>query len=334
MIRSKNQIAILYNFDLIRIYIIGFGNFKIKKKFLSMAFSGGKELVNVIINSVDRISGERDNFIVQFNPVLNNIKRVSLQKVEFPFSFNNVTTTYGNSLTISLTTTYGTTNIGIQIPNGFYTTTELITAINTVLQNYFSTVSVPSGGNVSPFNFTYSSIPNRVQLDYNASVWTGSPVSITFIVGATPLDNHIFRMLGLDDYTNTTFTCTPAGNTNYQFTFAHPATINIPISALLINIAGLPSKVLTSSQNVGTFYVDVTRQSYQGQSVYEPNTYNSRRDYYNELEVAENLFSFQQLRVSITDSRGYSVLTDQNVTNWSMTLLVEQYPHQIFKRNL
>jgi len=91
---------------------------------------------------------------------------------------------------------------------------------------------------------------------------------------------------------------------------------------------------LTSSQNVGTFYVDVTRQSYQGQSVYEPNTYNSRRDYYNELEVAENLFSFQQLRVSITDSRGYSVLTDQNVTNWSMTLLVEQYPHQIFKRNL
>jgi len=281
------------------------------------------DVATIVINSVDRISGSKDDFTIQLNPVITNVKSLRLQSVRFPFNFNNVTTNYGNTFTVHLVTGVNDYLIPIVIPNGFYTTNALLTYINQALIDAFAGFpNVPPGANISPITLTFAAIPNRVLLNYNCTVH--SPATLTFVVPADPVVAHVFRMLGLPVDVDTVYAIPATPPFSFQAVFPDPATTNLPISEILIYIEGLPSKVLTSYRQGAQFYVDVQAGVLNGQQVQSPNTYNVNRDYENNIVIVPNYFNFQQVRIWIRDSRGL-LLTDQNLTEWSMSMSLDLY---------
>ncbi len=279
----------------------------------------------VIINSRDRISGTKDNFLVRINPVLNNIRSLSLQSCQLPFNFNNVTTQYGNTILFHLFTLVHDQFIQITIPNGYYSIQQLIVVLNQAMIDFYAALpNLPAGTNICPISFSFSPIPDRINLNFNASFYNGAPATLTFLATQTGTQlAHLYRMLGLPDDEDYTFTF-PAGPTSFQFQLPLPASNHLPISYVFINISDLPTKVISSSQHTGQFYIDISPTLVHGEQVEAPVSYKINRDYWNDVYLPANFFNFKEVTVSLTDSRGKS-LFDQNVTEWSLTMLVETY---------
>jgi len=292
--------------------------------------SSDLEAYSIIIDSSDRLSGTPDNFVVNFNPTISRVRRIELMNAFLPFNFNNVTSTYGNTFYFSLSGTAfpipPLVNIAVPIPNGFYTLPQIITAINESLVNVFAGILT---GYASPITFSLASIPNRLILNYNASIF-GGIVTLSFnqppknqSTGIIP--NYLYKMLGLMSTGITTFTYGPGGGPMYVNTLPNPATAQLPISYVLLFIQGLPAKCITSSQIGTQFYIDIEGATILGQQIALPNSYKNRRDYWNVIELQNDFFNFQQLNVQITDNFGQSLLFDQNVTDWHFSFKVTTF---------
>ena len=282
------------------------------------------DIYSIIIDSRNRIEGTPENFKVVFNPQLTNVKKLSLQSTHMGFNFNNVTETYGRRLRFNLTWSSGVVQSHVELPIGRYSLVELLVAINTELQAFFNNTFATS----PPFTLSLSAIPNRVLISYDPTFFT-APATLTFLVPANntstnlPL-SYLLTMLGLStDIANpTVFTFPVLGP--FVGTFPNPATAQLPISYIIINVEGVPSKVLTSAQIGGTFYVDVNSTNISSQVINAPNDFKSMTSYYNEVNLQRGVFNFAYLRVFIVDNFGQPLL-DQNVIDWHFSFIVSRY---------
>lgn len=289
--------------------------------------NGGSQLdiSSIIIDSRSRLSGTPANFKVRFNPALKRVKKLTLQSTFLPFNFNNVTSTYGNTLRFTLNTSgpYFDTVNNIVIPVGFYTMSELLTTLNQQIIQYFSDL-----GYSSPISFSFSSIPNRVIINYNTSGGFDG-ATLTFIPPAfdpTQLGfarNYLYLMLGLSGTTNTVYNY-PLVATLYNSVLSNPTTIQLPFSYILMFIEGLPAKVISSTQIASNFYIDIFSANLNGTELALPNNFKAQRDYFNTVEIKDNFFNFAELTVTIVDNFGQS-LDEQNVTDWHFSFTVEAY---------
>lgn len=272
---------------------------------------------NYIVNSVDRIYEFGDDptrFKVNLTPNLSNLRTIRLENATFPFNWNNVVPEYGNSLHIIYTSgVAGVLDFYVTIPTGFYTTTQLLAYINTAVQNFFSTQPLV----VSPFLLVENTVTTRIELNYDSSVW-GTGI-VDFDLSWAPIRStsfHVYRMLGLSttDQALNTFTFAVSGFQSFPLTFAN----NLPISYILINIEEIPSHVLTTGHKAGTFYVSVSDAVINGERVQAPISFKRDQDYFNDINLPEFAFNMKELNVTLTDSRGYSLL-NQGPKEWSMT---------------
>jgi hypothetical protein len=177
-----------------------------------------------------------------------------------------------------------------------------------------------------------SEVTNRVYLTYNSSppfnAAGSTPITISFTPAAAGINgiapNYFLTMLGLPANVVTVFSV-PVANISNVFTMPHPATAQLPINGVIINIVGLPTKVLTSSQRTGQFYIGVTAANLNGQHVALPNTFKVNNTFFNSIFLEDNYFAFSQLQVYLTDNNGNSLNPDQNPTDWNMSMLVTTY---------
>jgi hypothetical protein len=287
----------------------------------------------IVIDSRDRLfgTGGVTNFLVQFQPQMTRVASVELQYCFLPFVFSNVTTTYGNQFSFTLANTAAVNGtFAVTIPNGFYSLAQMVAIANTELVAVFENLA--GGPYACPITFALSEVTNRVYMTYNSSPpfnqAAGTPIAITFTPAAKGLNgiapNYFFTMLGLDATTTTLFTV-PSAKISTVFTFPLAATAQLPINGVIINIVGLPSKVLTSSQRTGQFYIGVTAANLNGQHVALPNTFKVNSTFFNSVFLEDNYFAFSQLQVYLTDNNGNSLDPDQNPTDWNMSMLVTTY---------
>lgn len=281
-----------------------------------------EEIYSIIIDSRTRLSGTPENFKVRFNPVVSRIKTIKLESVFLPFNFNNVTVLYGNSLQFVHNWNGGTLSTSITIPIGFYNINELLTALNDAFTERYALLP---GNPASPFTFTLASIPNRVLLNYNSTNFpTAADITFTpFPASAATgvASNYLYTMLGLDSVSPTTFTFPNDGNTTFVRTLANSVSVQLPISYVMIFIQGLPAKVISSGQIASQFYIDISGANLQGKIIALPNSYKANHDYYNSVDVKNDFFNFQELRVYITDNYGQT-LDEQNVVDWHFSFKV------------
>lgn len=294
----------------------------------------------IVIDSRDRIlnTGDPTNFIVRFQPQMTRVASLELQQCFLPFVFTNVTTTYGNTLSITIanTTVSPSITFNVTIPTGFYSLTQLVSIINTEMTAYFinnfTTPPYPAGSNNCPISFALSEVTNRIYFTYNStSPWTASgstPILITFNIlptnanGISP--NYLLTMLGMPNNTASVFIAFSA-SVSTVFTLPNPATAQLPINGVIINIVGLPTKVLTSSQRTGQFYIGVTAANLNGQHVALPNIFKVNNSYFNSIFLEDNYFAFSELQVYLTDNNGNSLAVDQNPIDWNMSMVVTTY---------
>lgn len=289
--------------------------------------SSDLDTYSIIIDSRTRISGNPSDFRVLFVPVVQRVKRIQLESVVLPFNFNNVTTIYGNQLSFTLLTTAQNFSGTISLPVGFYTLNNLIIAVNEAFLNYFQNL-----GYASPITLTFSPIPNKIILNYDNTILFGSPAVLTFIPSlpssqTSIAPNYLFNMLGLNPQIPTVFNI-PNVIPTPGIVFANPATIQLPISYVLLFIEGLPSKVIASSQIAAQFYIDISAANLNGTEIVLPNSYKAYKDYFNTVEVQNNFFSFSELRVYITDNFGQSLYPEQNVIDWHFSFKVDCYKYK------
>ena len=267
---------------------------------------------SMIINSLDRKSGDAGNFSVTFNPAYRNLKNIRLEKVTFPFAFNNATDTYGHDLYLNLNTPLGNFDLTLPLQNGFYTTANLLLQINAELVNVFNAL-----GQTTPISLHLDPISNRINVVYNGS-WYAFPASATFTSGPTPQQSHPLAMLGLPLVGPVTFNF--SGITMSQaFSFPRPPSANLPITSVFIHIENLPSRVVSTAGVAAQFAVEVHEATVSGELIQIPNTYQSRNDYFNEITVPPQSFNCKELKISLTDQRGHT-LYDQNLGEWSMKI--------------
>lgn len=293
----------------------------------------------IVVDSRDRISAVEDptNFRVKLQPQMTRVHALQLQYAFLPFVFSNVTTTYGNLLSISINnSSVSNVTVPIYLPTGFYSLTQLVQIMNTELaaqfNSLFTTPPYPSGSNICPITFSLSEVTNRIYMTYNATApWNASgsnPVTVTFNLlpktasGLSP--NYLLTMIGLPNNVSTVFTI-PTGTISNVFTLPNPATAQLPINGVIINIVGLPSKVLTTSQRAGQFYIGVTAANLSGQHVNLPNTFKVNNNFFNSIFLEDNYFAFAELNIYLTDNNGYPLYPDQNPTDWNMSMVVTTY---------
>lgn len=287
--------------------------------------SGRSENVyTIFIDSKNRVSGTPDNFKVRWQPQITDVHFISLMSCVLPFNFNNVTSLYGNSLPFTLTSGVAAFSSTLRIPIGFYSLDELLTFMNTALSRLFNThYSQPS-----PISFSLGTVPNRVLLSYNATYFT-SPATLTFHI--PPMDPttkvvplHLFRMLGLPIDQDTVYAFDGHPSLTYTQPFPLSASAQLPISAILIHIESLPTKVITSAQVPANFYVDIEIANLRGDLIALPVSFKAYNDYFNSIELSRNQFNFAELKVTISDNNG-KPLTEQNVIDWHMCFRVSTF---------
>ncbi len=267
---------------------------------------------SMIINSLDRVSGDAGKFTVTFNPSYRNLCNLRLEKVTFPFAFNNITDTYGNVVTFGLLSPAGNVTVTIPIQNGFYTIENYLIFLNQQLVTAFTAL-----GHTSPISLHLDTITNRISLVYNATFYT-YPSVVSISSGATPQTSHPLAMLGLPISGPTDFTFF-AGPVTQIRQFPRPPSANLPITSVFIHIENLPSRVISTAHSSAQFSVEVHEATVSGELIQIPNTYQSRNDYFNEINVPEQIFNCKELQISLTDQRGHS-LYDQNLGEWSMKI--------------
>lgn len=281
---------------------------------------------SIIVDTKDRIRGTPDDFTVQFLPVIQRVHFIELQSVFLPWLFDNVTVLYGNSLPFNLTSGAGVVAGTVIIPKGFYNIQELLVAVNLEFQRIFNLLP---GSPPTPITLSIASIPNRIILNYNATVFT-IPATLTFTPPPLNPATHIrptylFSMLGLPTNQATSFVFNNPPNINYTVEFPLSVNTQLPISYIMMHIEGLPSKVISSSSTGGQFYIDISGSNIEGKLIALPNSYKAYNDYWNTIELPGDFWNFSELKVFLTDNFGKPV-TEQNVIDWHFSFKVTTYP--------
>lgn len=128
------------------------------------------------VNSRDRSSGEVEDFRMELSQHIKLRQGVRYlaraENIRFPISFFQIDTAF---YTFSWTETDGVTahNLSINVPEGSYTITELITQLEVDME-----VESASSGDTNTFTITYSSFDNLVNISFDTTGASGTQITI------------------------------------------------------------------------------------------------------------------------------------------------------------
>ena len=125
----------------------------------------------ICINNKDRVSGDLDNFVVNIIPT-RNIEKIVLDKIVIPYTWYHVT---------DLTNEFEIVDTGthiVNITNGVYTSSTMITELTNQMNNSLSTLT---------FAVTFNDITNKI------SISGSSPFRLNFI-----LNQSIAKTIGFE----------------------------------------------------------------------------------------------------------------------------------------
>ena len=132
----------------------------------------------VLVDSQYRpqLTNSETNFTVQLNEKLTNVVSMEITNIQIPYTFYNLETRQYNNI-FTLTSMDTSTNWTIQVPNGYYTLSTLITKINALVNVHthhitFSTpdattglITITNNSNNSIDNFTIDFMPSGARLN-------------------------------------------------------------------------------------------------------------------------------------------------------------------------
>lgn len=244
------------------------------------------------------------------------VKRLQLMNCSIPFTFNNITTTYGNSLELTITpdtavpgTSY---DITVTIPSQFFDIVQLIDYINYEIDVQRIALGIPV-----VISFSISGTKNNY-LQINSSSLVAS-VTIT-----PPSLSYVLTMLGTPTTAATTYTFV----TSYFATLPFPFTEKLPFRYVYIHIDPLPPCVYTSLQGNAHFVIPV--DSYrpyiqrQNGSIQEsiPVSYNYSAKFPQEVLYLSNITRIPLLHIRLTDEELNDLSEHSGNVEWNMALNV------------
>lgn len=266
-----------------------------------------------VIKSQHRIPGRslsNTDFYITPHPQNLYIRHIQLKYASIPFAFRNVTTTYGDSFSLSVFDGVNTYNMTIVIAHAYYTIVQLVELINLAFLAEITLQSIPV-----IFSLSVSGRNNYLQLNT-------SSLTAQFTFTPTPGFSYISTMLGVD----------PSGPTLITFTslffsiLPFPFTEALPFRSIYIHLDPLDPTCFTSLQSNATFVVPtdnyrpyITLPSGEvlqsSQVVFE-----TQSNYEQDVFVYTTPQRFPTLHIRLTDEEQNDLSEHAGNTDWMMVL--------------